>query len=74
MEDGLDGAVEEGGDAEGEGEAGVVLAGLDGVDRLAADAEFPGEVGLGPAAFGAEFAPSLETARTPCGAPSLSYT
>ena len=54
VEDALDGAVEEGGDAEGQGERGVVAAGLDGVDGLTRDAEGAGEVLLGPVALGAQ--------------------
>ena len=52
-EDGLDGAVKEAGEFEGEREAGIVFAGLDGVDGLAGDLEFLGEVGLRPVTFGA---------------------
>ena len=58
-EDGLDSGVEEAGEFEGEGKAGVVFSGLDGVDGLAGDLEFLGEVGLGPVSFGAEDAEAV---------------
>jgi hypothetical protein len=58
-EDGFDGGFEETGEFEGQGEAGIVLAGLNGVDGLAGDLEAFGEVGLGPVAFGAEDAESV---------------
>jgi hypothetical protein len=46
VEDRLDRPAEEAGDAECEGQAGVVLACLDGVDGLAGDAEVFGQVAL----------------------------
>src|ERR1700751_3214711 len=77
FEDLLDGEGEDFGDAEGEGERGVVAAGLDGVDALAGDVELLGEEGLGPATEGAEFlevvihrrAPDHETRGWPARVP-----
>jgi hypothetical protein len=47
-EDRLDGDGEEAGDAEGEGQRGVVLAGFDRVDGLTGDFEAFREILLGP--------------------------
>src|SRR5690606_10909099 len=53
-EDGLDGAPEDAGDAEGQRQGRIVLAGLDGVDGLARDAQARGQVALAPAPLGAQ--------------------
>src|SRR6476659_10272383 len=53
-EDVFDRQVEQLGDAEGERQRRVVLAGLDRVDALSRDFQAAGEVGLAQAAFGAQ--------------------
>lgn len=58
-EDLLHRQAEQGGDAEGEVEGGVVLLGLQRIDRLARDAQPRAEVGLRPAPFGAQLAQSV---------------
>ena len=54
VEDLFDGQVEQASDLEGEGQAGIVLAGLDGVDRLTGDPELSRQPRLGPVALGTQ--------------------
>ena len=61
----LDRKVEKAGDAEGERQRGIVLAGLDRVDCLARDVEPDGQLGLAPIPLGAQNLEAVVHARVP---------